>query len=173
MWSEEGIEILLVIFNNKDKDKVQRQRERGDSRKALLLWFSCFGRWACVLVGFASTEAMFRKFAFSKRATGWARGPTLSPSAARIKSLTLLLVYHCFRLFLLFIVLNLTFLVQVLYSLVLNILLYIKRRKSSFPRMALTCSSKIGWLCSWGTYLKEGTASHIAQSGVSYPTSIS
>ena len=112
MWSEEGIEIPLVIFNNKDKHKVQRQRER---RKALLLWFDCIGRWACVLVGFASTEAMFRKFGLSKRATGWARGPTLSPSAARKKSLTLLLVNHCFRLFLLFIVLNLTFLVQVFF----------------------------------------------------------
>lgn len=39
MWSEEGIERLLVIFNNKDKHKVQRQRERRDSRKALLLCF--------------------------------------------------------------------------------------------------------------------------------------
>ena len=26
-----------------------------------LLSFDCIGRWACVLVGFASTEAMFRK----------------------------------------------------------------------------------------------------------------
>lgn len=116
MWSEEGIEIPLVIFNNKDKHKVQRQRERRDSRKALL---DCIGRWACVLVGFASTEAMFRKLGLSKRATGWARGPTLSPSAARKKSLTLLLVNHCFRLFLLWIVLNLTFIVQVFYSIVL------------------------------------------------------
>lgn len=43
--------------------------------------------------------------------------PDLYSTAARIKSLTLLIVYHCFRLF---IVPNLTFLVQVLYSLVLK-----------------------------------------------------